>query len=56
MEYYKNNLSYQSLFKHVKFYMKFPEDNEQFPNTKGLITPDILFKNDYWDERYHNEA
>ena len=49
MEDYKTDLSFQSLFTHVNFQMKFSDYNEQLPNTKGLRTPDILF-NDYdWD-------
>ena len=46
---YKNDLSFQSLFSHVKFYMKVTEDNEEFPNNKGLKTPDILINDDDWD-------
>ena len=43
---YKNDLSFQNLFSHLKFYTKEP----------GTKTPDILMNNNDWDETCDTEA
>ena len=56
MEYYKTDLPFQRLFKNMKYYTKFPKYDEQYPNNRGIRSPDIPFNEDYWYERYHNDA
>ena len=55
MKEYKDELFFQCTFNNLKFFKKFPEDNEQETGNNGAATPKILIDDEDWYDKDNEE-